>query len=187
MIRCAVMRMGRRRAAWHRALPARCRAFACGAAPSARTSSSRAPWAGRAAAAPPAASAGESAWACGCGRVGAMGCTRRAGWRRARRGAAEDAPSESPVAPAGCAPAASLAGTAGCGCVCGCARPRGRPSRRQCLLVGGEELQQLELLARREPRGILHRPLAARRRRGRAEEGRHCRYSKLGDSLYHYL
>ena len=44
--------------------------------------------------------------------------------------------------------------------------------RRQGLRVGGEELQQLELLDRREPRGVLDRPLAPRRRSG-AGEGRH--------------
>eukprot|EP00966_Prymnesium_polylepis_P007215 166295-Prymnesium_polylepis.1 len=65
---CAVVRMGRRRAAWRRALRAalrRARAFARGAAPSIRTTSCRAARSGRAAASPSAVTAG----VCVCGWV----------------------------------------------------------------------------------------------------------------------
>jgi hypothetical protein len=58
--------------------------------------------------------------------------------------------------------------------------------RRQGLLVGGEELQQLELLSRREPRGVLDRPLAPRRRSG-AGEGRHGRSFELGRAARGYV
>ena len=44
--------------------------------------------------------------------------------------------------------------------------------RRQGLLIGGEEPQQLVLLARREQRGLRYRPLGARR--CRASEGGHA-------------
>eukprot|EP00966_Prymnesium_polylepis_P026927 622578-Prymnesium_polylepis.1 len=51
------------------------------------------------------------------------------------------------------------------------------PSRRPSFfLVGGEQLQQFELLQRREARSLLHRPLGAPERRG-ADEGSHCRAS----------
>ena len=43
--------------------------------------------------------------------------------------------------------------------------------RRQGLLVGREELQQLELLARRKERGLLQGPLTPRRRSGAQERG----------------
>ena len=43
--------------------------------------------------------------------------------------------------------------------------------RREGLLIGGEEPQQLVLLARREQRGLGYRPPGARRRR--ASEGGH--------------
>eukprot|EP00966_Prymnesium_polylepis_P101961 2361246-Prymnesium_polylepis.1 len=75
--------------------------------------------------------------------------------------------------PADGAAATSPAATAGC-CACVCLWLRvseeeaeSTRRRRQGLRVGGEELQQLEILARREPHGVLDRPLAPRRARAR--------------------